>query len=226
MKNFLQKFKEEFINSFNNIGEKPILYVGETCAVISWIFIFVVIGLTICAIYGLTKPHITKIYKHAYVLTKIDENDVYTKREERYIAYLLEKQKIIPISAVYKDTLDYYDSLITVLVAMLGIFAFVSWFSLRSKISGEMPKVIQEQIDSNWFSGFLENKIAGFITQEKIIELIAETIEVNNLTTSEEQIRQFITQEYELKSDKIKDDVLKSLEPLNVSPSKIQKRGK
>jgi hypothetical protein len=52
-------------------------------------------------------------------------------QDKKNIDNLISKHKIIPISDIYDNILSYYNTLITTLVAILGVFTFVAWFSVK-----------------------------------------------------------------------------------------------
>ena len=88
--------------------------------------IFVAFFLLVITIYS--TPKISKIYYKTFAVSISDRTEL-NLVDEKYISELLAKNKIIPITDVYDNTLDYYNTLITILVALLGVFAILSWIS-------------------------------------------------------------------------------------------------
>ena len=210
MKNWLTQFRGAFVPVFNKFSGFTSLVCGKVCAVIAWILIVGAIALALSEVYGFTKPHIAKIYEHTYILAELNNKSIRnTDKEKNYIDHLVKEQRIIPASAVYKDTLDYYDSLIAVLVAMLGIFAFVSWFSMRSKVKEEMRDTIESGMKTGPFKDKLKDTIEDSVELYLKNSLSDHLADVPGLT--DEQIRKIVSQEYELKADKIKEDVINTL---------------
>lgn len=222
MKSWYDKFASEFKMLFQKIKDWTAICCGKCCAFVAGILIVCAIFLSIGAIYGFTQPRITQIYSHIYVLTELEareKHNPYSNKEKEQIKQLVDKNRIVPVTTVYKDTLDYYDSLISVLVALLGIFAFVSWFSMRSKIKEEMRDTIESGMKTGPFKDRLKDTIEDSVEIYLKQNLSDHLSDVPQIGLSEEQIRQIISQTYELTTEKIKEEILEDLKkPLEITP--------
>jgi hypothetical protein len=97
-----------------------------------------------------------------------------TEQEQINLEYLITKNKIIPLSYVYQNTLNYYDSLISVLggvitflIALLGVSAFMSWLSLRSRIEDTIKEELKLELLSDFYKAWLGDLIDA--ASEKIL---------------------------------------------------------
>lgn len=130
-----------------------------------------------------------------------------TQAEKTYVNKLILKNKIIPADEVYGKTLSYYDSLIsvltifiTVIIALLGVLAFTSWFSLKGKVKNEVQEIkcglredisdeIQKVICSTFYKTWLTTEVFGKYIAENKDKLFpdatfpnAVNIDINELT--------------------------------------------
>jgi predicted house-cleaning noncanonical NTP pyrophosphatase (MazG superfamily) len=84
-------------------------------------------------------------------------------QDKKNIDNLISKHKIIPISDIYDNTLSYYNTLITILVAILGVFTFVAWFSVKNKVKAEIEESVRETLNSNTYKELLDAKLNKII---------------------------------------------------------------
>jgi hypothetical protein len=196
-RDFYIQFKETFVKSKDSIVKK----VAKASAYFVWVIIVIAIIFILIFMFQLLCPKVMNLYSHLYTISDSEPNATsFSMEDEKYIKYLIERNKIVPMSAVYSNTLDYYNSLISILVALLGLFAFVSWFSLRSKIRDD----VKDTFVSDFFKQNLDNKIKE-IVNKNLPDYVSEVI-------NENEIKDMISKEYELKADSIKEDILNSLE--------------
>ncbi len=163
MKKWVSEFKEHFMNILGK-SSKP-------CAIIALVILSVCCFAVFC---GIIKPHITNIYKYTYVLA-VEKPSEITKQEETNINYLLSRNRIIPVSTVYNNTLEYYDSLIAILVALLGVFAIASWISMRAKIKDDIQKEVASFFSTEQTKSWIDELIRAMIDEKR--DLIISNIE-------------------------------------------------
>lgn len=121
------------------------------------------------------NPGFKKIYSNVYTFTEYDDIANINSVGHYCIDYLLAKHKIIPITDVYQNTLSYYDTLVTFLVSILGLFAFISFFSLKSKIRNEVDESVSNYLNSNLFKDNLKTKLLE-ITQDILPDILEDAI--------------------------------------------------
>ena len=156
--------------------------------------IFVAFFLLVITIYS--TPKISKIYYKTFAVSISDRTEL-NLVDEKYISELLAKNKIIPITDVYDNTLDYYNTLITILVALLGVFAILSWISLRAKIKEDVKDEIEKFFVSPqtiaWFGELIKKQIDQNsellnTDKEKLIDIVQETVLARIEKSKQEEI--------------------------------------
>ncbi|MDE5616067.1 MAG: hypothetical protein K2I81_04530 [Alphaproteobacteria bacterium] len=146
-------------------------------------------------------------YADSYVIIETDFNTI-TDDEHAAIQHLIQRNKIIPVSLVYEDTLRYYDIIITILIALLGFFAVVSWFVL----GGRMRDSLHKELQANWFDICVEDKLSKFL-KNNVSDYLAEELD-------EEKIRSIAREEYETMRNKLSDEIQEANQAvLNVVPA-------
>lgn len=177
MKKWFQEFNIELLNLFKRTP--------QYCAKILHIFTLLVgfgIALVLATLW--IAPHASKLYHHIFTISLTEHKEINIE-DKRHIEYLLLKNKIIPISEVYNHTLEYYNSLISILVALLGIFAFLAWVSLRTKIKEDVQQEIEKFFSSQqtiaWLNELFKKKIDEnkewlLADQENLINKIEENV--------------------------------------------------
>ncbi len=174
------------------------------CALVLFIFVFLLLILL--------SPGFRKIYSNVYTFAEYDIANI-NGAEHYCIDYLLTKHKIIPIADVYQNTLSYYDTLVTFLVSILGLFAFISFFSLKSKIRNEVDESVSNYLDSNLFKDNLKTKLVE-ITQDILPDILEDAIkprmdDMHSIIT--EEINKLLEKKEEELSDKIRSDIMAPL---------------
>ncbi|MDR1324238.1 MAG: hypothetical protein LBK68_07380 [Candidatus Margulisbacteria bacterium] len=174
----------------------------------SWIaafLVFFIISLIVCLF---LKPSIETIYNQNFTIIESNESNL-TEQDLLDINKLISKHKIVPVSTIYDNTLSYYNSLITILVTLLGLFAFVSWFHIRNNVKSDIEESLRETINNGNFNEIVDCKIESKLQKYMKDNLADYANEAWELLA--ENIKESVSKEYELQSDKIKEDILKIL---------------
>lgn len=124
-------------------------------AIVSWVAIGLLFGVLLVI---WSKPYVSQIYKDTYIVTETDISLI-TEEERKSIDALIMKNKIVPVSIVYENTLRYYEEIIAILIGLLGLFAVVSWFFMGSR----MREGLNKEIRSEWFDICLNDKMVRFL---------------------------------------------------------------
>jgi hypothetical protein len=146
-----------------------------TAGAFALFIILSILCVLICFLVNWYKPRIDTLYKNNFTVAELNEPNL-TEQEKINLDHLIKRNKIIPLSYVYQNTLHYYDALITVLgfliaflVALLGLSTILSWFSLKSKIKDDVAKEINSTFYSQFFESWLK-EIAERIVTEKFLD--------------------------------------------------------
>ena len=168
---------------------------ARLCGITVVLFIFII---GICCFLQYTKPRYEEFYSKNFIVM---EPQNLTQTEQVYVNKLILKNKIIPVDEIYERTLSYYDSLIsvltifiTVIIALLGLLAFTSWFSLKGKVKNEVQEIkyglkgdinqeIQNVVTSEFYKTWLTTEVFGKYIAENKDKLFpdASSIDVNRL---------------------------------------------
>ena len=160
-------------------------------AIVSWVAIGLVLG---AAIVVWSKPYVSQIYKDTYMVTDTDISLI-TEEERKSIDALIMKNKIVPVSIVYENTLRYYEEIVAILIGLLSLFAVVSWFFMGSR----MREGLHKEVRSEWFDICLNDKMVRFL-KSNIEDYLAEHF-------SGEQFRGIAREEFECMFNKLSDDL-------------------
>ena len=117
-------------------------------------------------------------YENTYMFVEI-KNDI-TKEEYKQIDSLIAKNRIIPVTTVYENTLKYYDNLMTLLIALLGLFAFISWIYLKGRVSNQIRDNIHEELQSKWFEICLADRLKEYINRN-LSDYLAELCDIETI---------------------------------------------
>ena len=102
-----------------------------------------------------------------------DNNDI---ESIKTVQELIVQGKIINASEIYSHMLEYYNTLITILIALIGVFGLISWFTIQGKASYEVKKTIDEHLESEKF----DEKLSVLInTQFSKDETLNQAIDAN-----------------------------------------------
>lgn len=180
---------------------------------------WVAVGSLVCIFLGAffisQKAKIEVLLNQHYTII---ETNVLNKNDRLSIERLIQKNKIIPVSMIYENTLNYYNSIITILVFLIGVFGVVSWFSLKSRVRGDIEDCFRENMNDGSFKEILECKIKKQTEEylgQHLPDYISESIE-------EKDIRGMISEEYELNTEKIIQEVIEREKKL---PLKTNEQG-
>lgn len=166
MKNSSSEFKDNFSKTWALIIGKISPPLGKACAYLMLCLLVILSVVLILILFGFLTPKVEALYLHHYALSEI-RNEEISVLDKRQIDYLIGRHQIVPMSSIYEKTLEYYDSLISVLVALLGLFAFIAWFSLRTKARNE----VKEEFD---------RYIGGDAERERILKATREIFDENS----------------------------------------------
>ena len=156
----------------------------DLCARILYVVLCILVISIISLIFLQGVIPITKVY-NGYFTVSIEEKKELTQREKNSLNDLIAKNKVISVSDVYSRTLHYYDSFITVLVALLGAFAILSWISLKTKIREEVQNEITNFFNSpqtvSWMNDLMKKQIDDreeslFTNKNKLIEDVEDAV--------------------------------------------------
>ena len=182
----MSEWKNIFCETFKKVSAK---FTAFFCL----IAIIAFFGITVLGIMVFMKPHVSDLYTGRYAF--IETQHELKPEEKEQIDLLIAKNSIIPITSVYEDTMRYYDNIITLLIALLGVFAFASWFYIGGKLHSKMRDDIHEEFQSNWFNAYLICKSKEFITdylKANLSDYAAEQMD-------DEKIRGIVNEELEKK---------------------------
>lgn len=162
---FKQKLKEQSIT---------------ICSYLFWIIILAVSTTVFLLCFG---NKIYTFYSKHIMIPKVEE---LSSCELNYVNKLIDKGGLTTVSDFYTGTIAYYDSLISILVALLGLFAVISWMVNRLKIKNEVENIVQEHLDKKDHQRLLK-------------ELLKQVLDVNfkstiNETGVKDEIRNEILQ--------------------------------
>lgn len=124
------------------------------------------------------KKSVSEQYENTYMFVEI-KNDI-TKEEYKQIDSLIAKNRIIPVTTVYENTLKYYDNLMTLLIALLGLFAFISWIYLKGRVSNQIRDNIHEELQSKWFEICLADRLKEYINRN-LSDYLAELCDIETI---------------------------------------------
>lgn len=156
----------------------------EISQIIYGFLIGICIAFAILVVTVLSAPRIAKVYHQTFTITVTEKADL-NQSERQHVDDLLAKNKIISIADVYGNTLDYYNSLITILVALLGVFAILSWISLRTRIKENVQEEIEKFFASPqtiaWLSELVKKQIdqnteLSHMDQGKLIDVVEDAV--------------------------------------------------
>lgn len=178
---------------YNTLG----ILVALFCVSLFLFFIFVLID-------HINPAFITSLHSQ-YMLAPGQQNaEIVTKT----LGELITQGKVINASEVYNHMLEYYNTIITILIALLGVFGVISWFTIQGKAHYEVKSSIENEFESSKFEDKLIEKI-----DEKLTEMTQKASfweqtfsknkeEIISCVLKDEQIKRIIKSE--------KEDILRS----------------
>lgn len=184
--------KEKFTNSFLN-----------GCGFTVGLVFTIVFAFGICSVFLKHCPGVNTFLKDQYVVTV--SNEYLTPKEKISLSKLLEKNKIVSTKDLYENILEYYNALISFLIAIIGVFGIVSLVSFQNKIKYEAEQHVENKIKHNDFNDkislLIEKQTEKVFNEQKndIIENLTDAI-LNNIIDNEEldnRIKQIMEQNSE-----------------------------
>lgn len=119
-------------------------------------------------------PNFINILSSKFIITS-NNYDVQTSQT---LNTLISKGKIISASDIYNNMLDYYNTLITILIALMGVFGIVSWISIQGKIKHESELSVDNKFENKDFQCRLEKEVEnaakGILSESEYVSRLAE----------------------------------------------------
>lgn len=130
------------------------ILVALFCVSLFLFFVFVLID-------HISPTFITSLHSQYILLTNEQSVEISTKT----LGELIAQGKIVNASEVYNHMLEYYNTIITILIALLGVFGAISWFTIQGKAHYEVKTSIENKFDSTKFKEDLAEKIDNQLTE-------------------------------------------------------------
>lgn len=184
--------KEKFINNFLN-----------GCSFAVGLVFTLIFAFGLCSVFLTHCPGVNTFLKDQYTATVTNEN--LTPKDKMTLSQLLEKNKIVSTKDLYENILEYYNVLISFLIAIIGVFGIVSFVSFQSKIKYEAEQHVENKIKHDDFNdkikSLIEKQTDKVFNDQKndIIESLTDAI-LNNIIDNEEldnRIKRIIEQNAE-----------------------------
>ena len=185
--------KDKFINNFL-----------QGCSIATGLVFTFILAFGLCSVFLNHCPGINTFLKDQYVISQTNNNNL-SKNEQKYLDVLIEKNKIVSTKDLYESILEYYNALISFLIAIIGVFGLVSLISFQSKIKYEAEQHVENKIEHNNFkdkiNNLIESQTEKIFNEQKsdIIENLTNDI-LNNIIDTEEldnRIKKIIEQKSE-----------------------------
>ena len=138
-----------------NLWENIKLTFYQTLGIlVALLSILLVIYLVFTLIQNINPTFITSLSSQ-YILTPENKDIESIKSLQELIA----QGKIISASDIYAHMLEYYNTLITILIALMGVFGIVSWISIQGKIKHESELSVDSKFENKDFQCRLEKEV-------------------------------------------------------------------
>lgn len=173
------------------------ILVALFCVSLFLFFVFVLID-------HISPTFITSLHSQYILLTNEQGVEMSTKT----LGELIAQGKIVSASEVYNHMLEYYNTIITILIALLGVFGAISWFTIQGKAHYEVKTSIENKFESMKFKEDLLKKIDNQLTEMSKKQVFWEQIysknkeEIVSCILMNDQFRKLIQSE--------RDDILSS----------------
>lgn len=125
------------------------------------------------------NPSFINVLNSQYIIAE----DNYNQETISMLNQFISQGKIISASEVYNHMLEYYNVLITILIALIGIFGFVSWISIQAKIKHEAELSVENKFETRDFQCRIEKEV------EKVAVVVAQAT-ANKILNDDEYISQ------------------------------------
>jgi hypothetical protein len=157
---------------------------------------FIVVGILFGLIfyYYPFNYHFTIVKNNSYLINPARADSLLKYSEKAKIIKELEKDHIILTPQEYTNNiLSYYDTFLTILIAMLILFSVVSYIHLRFLSEKEIAAVFKKKVESGEFESILHDAVYGkaeerFVTSESLNELISKIDEKATIESLDEII--------------------------------------
>lgn len=111
--------------------------------------------------------HFSVIKDNSYIINTSKADSIVKFSEKAKIIKELERDNIILTPQEYTNNiLSYYNSFLTILIAMIVIFSFVSYFHFRFLSKEEIASVFEAKIESGEFGKVLTTAIYGKVEEQ------------------------------------------------------------
>lgn len=159
------------------------------------------------------NPAFIEVISSQFILT--GEN--YNPETLNTLNQLMAQGKIISAGEVYNHVLEYYNTLITILLALLGVFGVISWISIQSKIKHEAELSVDNKFENKDFQCRLEKEVEKttkeMLSQNTYLTKVAE--ENIDIIISRLLCNQDFSNKIKEIVQNLKDDKNVELQPLN-----------
>ena len=178
----LMNLKENLTNSFLN-----------GCGVAVGFVFTVVLAFGVCSVFLKHCPGVNTFLKDQYAITV--SNEYLTPKDKISLSNLLERNKIVSTKDLYENILEYYNALISFLIAIIGVFGIVSLVSFQNKIKYEAEQHVENKIKHNDFNEkinlLIEKQTEKVFNDQKndIMEDLTDAILTNIIDNEELDVR-------------------------------------
>lgn len=158
----IKKFIVFLLNQGGNIWgniRKPFY---TTLGILIAIFCIFLAIFFILVVMGHINPTFIKVLNYQYILGHSTE---YDSKTTVMLNTLIAQGKIISASDIYNHMLEYYNTLITILISLLGIFGFISWVSLQAKVKHEAELSVDNKFENKDFQCRLEKEVENIASE-------------------------------------------------------------
>ena len=167
---------------FNKDFQKGFYYSAGICVAVIFAFVIIVMLCTI---------KIDSI-KDVYFLSKDLNLNLLSEKEQNLLHSLIRKNHVISADTIYTQTLAYYDTLITVLVSILGLVAGLAFFYVRfisqEKTEEYIEKIVKQNFETKKFADSVKDGIQDTLGDDSILfgkrlnkleENVGELVDIN-----------------------------------------------
>ena len=133
---------------------------ARLCAGSVYVIVAIIVLFSVTFLLNLS-PRTTKESKTwKYLFIKDPYSQGITKKEARGLNNLVNRGVIISPNNILTTTISYYDSILMVLLGLIGSFALFTFFTIRSSSEDHAEKTVNAYLSSDAFTYKLEKLIA------------------------------------------------------------------
>lgn len=186
-----------------NLKEKLMNKFLSGCSFAIGVIFIGIVAFGTCSVFFHHCPGANTFLKDQYVLT--NQNEPLSQKDKTSLSQLVEKNKVVSAKDLYENILEYYNALISFLIAIIGVFGIVSLVSFQSKIKYEAEQHVENKIKHDDFNDkiklLIEKQTDKVFHEQKddIMENLTDAI-LNNIIDNEEldnRIKRIIDQNSE-----------------------------